>query len=179
MKSLLRIAGAIDALSTACARIGTWLVLISCLICAGVAGLRYGLNLGSNAWLEIQWYLFAAMVMLGGPYVLKVNEHVRVDIFYGRLDDRNRARLDLAGLVVFLLPTTLLLGWLSWHFFQVAWQLDEGSPNPGGLARWPVKLLLPAGFALLTLQGLAEIVKRIGHLRGAYRVDTGYEKPLQ
>jgi TRAP-type mannitol/chloroaromatic compound transport system permease small subunit len=117
--------------------------------------------------------------MFGAPYTLKVNEHVRVDLVYGRLRPRTRAWVDLLGTVFFLLPAIVLGMVLSWPFFWQAFVTGEVSANAGGLIRWPVKAVLPIGFALLALQGLAEIVKRIGYLSGVYAMDTHYEAPLQ
>jgi TRAP-type mannitol/chloroaromatic compound transport system permease small subunit len=118
-------------------------------------------------------------VLLGAASVLKRNEHVRVDIFYGRLRGRAPVLVDLFGLLLFLLPITGLLLWQSWPLFARAWATGEMSGNTGGLIRWPVMLLLPLGFALLWLQGAAEVIKRIAHLRGAIQLDTHYEKPVQ
>jgi TRAP-type mannitol/chloroaromatic compound transport system permease small subunit len=179
LKFLLRCAHAIDWLNQKAGRVAVWLVLVACLVSAGTAFARYAFNVGSNAWLEIQWYMFAAMVMLGAAYTLKINEHVRVDIFYGSLSARGKARLDLAGLIFFLMPAMLLLAWLSWPFFISSWQISEVSSSPGGLIRWPAKLMLPLGFVLVALQGVAEIIKRIAYLRGVYEMDLHYGRPLQ
>lgn len=179
MKGWLQLAHAIDRLNEWAGRIAVWLVLLACLICAAAAFARYAFNVGSNAWLEIQWYMFAGMVMLGAAYTLKVNEHVRVDVLYGSLSPRNKAKLDLAGLVVFLMPAMLLLAWLSWPFFVSSFAESEMSANPGGLIRWPVKLMLPLGFALVALQGVAEIIKRVAYLRGEYDMPLQYDRPLQ
>jgi len=179
MTSWLRVAHGIDRLNQWAGRIAVWLVLIACLVSAAVAFARYAFNIGSNAWLEVQWYLFAGMVMLGAAYTLKVNEHVRVDVLYGNLSPRNKAKLDLAGLIVFLMPAMLLLAWLSWPFFASSFAEAETSANPGGLIRWPVKLMLPLGFALVALQGVSEIIKRIAYLRGVYDMPLQYDRPLQ
>lgn len=179
MKPWLAFATLVDQLTLRFAQLATWLVLITCLISATVAFARYGLSIGSNAFLEIQWYLFGALVMLGAPFVLKVNEHVRVDILYGRLSNRGKATLDLLGFIFFLLPTTVLLMWLGWKFFHLSWVGNEMSSNPGGLVRWPAKVVQPLGFALLTLQGLAEIIKRVAYLRGELQMDAHYERPVQ
>lgn len=179
MKGLLSLAHAIDWLNERVGRLATWAVLVSCLVSAGNASLRYMLNIGSNAWLEMQWYLFAATVMLGAPLVLKVNEHVRVDVVYSRLSPRRQAMVDLFGLVLFLMPAVLLLGWMSLPYVLESWQTREVSSNAGGLIRWPFKVLVPLGCLLLSLQGLAEIVKRVAFLRGEYAMDTHYERPLQ
>jgi TRAP-type mannitol/chloroaromatic compound transport system permease small subunit len=166
VKSLLALARAIDALTERVGRVVIWLVLAATLISAGNALARYALGESSNAWLEIQWYLFGAMFLLGAGYTLKHNGHVRIDIFYNRLTPRGQAWIDLAGGLLFLLPMALLLAWLAWPMFVDAWTTHEMSPDAGGLVRWPVKLLLPAGFALLALQGVAEVIKRIGVLTG-------------
>ncbi|HBU29299.1 MAG: C4-dicarboxylate ABC transporter [Thiobacillus sp. GWE1_62_9] len=166
MKFLLALARLIDALTERIGRIAIWLVLIATLISAGNALIRYLLGESSNAWLEIQWYLFGAMFLLGAGYTLKHNGHVRIDILYNRLGPRGQAWIDLAGGLLFLLPMAVLLAWLAWPMFHEAWLTHEMSPDAGGLLRWPVKLLLPVGFALLALQGVAEVIKRIGVLSG-------------
>jgi len=159
--------------------VAAWAVLASCFISAGNALVRYGLHTSSNAWLEIQWYLFAACVMLGAAQVLRMNEHVRVDVVYGRFASRVRVWIDLLGLLGFLLPVMGLMLWLSWPLFTKMLASGEMSGNVGGLIRWPAMLMLPLGFALLTLQGLAEIIKRIAWLLHLYDMDLHYERPLQ
>ena len=166
MKTLLALARLIDALTERVGRVVIWLVLVATLISAGNALSRYLLGASSNAWLEIQWYLFGAMFLLAAGYTLKHNGHVRIDIFYNRLGPRGQAWIDLVGGLLFLLPMALLLAWLAWPMFHEAWLTNEMSPDAGGLLRWPVKLLLPAGFGLLALQGVAEVIKRIGVLSG-------------
>ena len=166
MKTLLELARLIDALTERVGRLVIWLVLVATLISAGNALVRYSLGASSNAWLEIQWYLFGAMFLLAAGYTLKHNGHVRIDIFYNRLSPRGQAWIDLVGGLLFLLPMAGLLAWLAWPMFYEAWGTQEHSPDAGGLLRWPVKLLLPAGFALLALQGVAEVIKRIGVLSG-------------
>jgi TRAP-type mannitol/chloroaromatic compound transport system permease small subunit len=160
-------------------RIAEWCVLLACLISAGNAFVRYGFSYSSNAWLEIQWYMFAAMFMLGAPYTLKRNEHVRVDVIYGNLSPRMKLWIDLLGTILFLMPAVLIMGWMSWPLFYDSLLSGETSSNAGGLIRWPVKLLLPLGFGLLALQGLSEIIKRIAVLSGQAGEITGYEKPVQ
>lgn len=179
MKTLLALSRLIDAVNQRLAGIATWLVLLSCLISAGNAMVRYAFNLSSNAWLEIQWYMFGAMFMLGASYTLKRNEHVRVDVVYGHLSTRMQLWIDLLGAILFLLPTTFIIGWLSWPMFINSYNLGEMSLNAGGLLRWPVKIFIPLGFALLTLQGLSEIIKRAGALTGHCTPPPHYEKPLQ
>ena len=179
MNALLRFCRIVDAINDRLGWIAAWAVLAACLISAGNALIRYGLDISSNAWLEIQWYLFAVTVMLGAAYVLRRNEHVRVDILYSRLSGRGQVLLDLFGLACFLLPVMALLLVLSWPIFERALVSGEVSSNAGGLVRWPAMLTLPLGFALLCLQAVAEIIKRIAYLQGRYRMDAQYEKPLQ
>jgi TRAP-type mannitol/chloroaromatic compound transport system permease small subunit len=179
MKALLAISGVIDKLNEKLAVIANFLVLLACLISAGNAFSRYAFSLSSNAWLEIQWYMFGALVMLGAAYTLKRNEHVRVDIVYGNLPTRGQIWIDIAGSVLFLLPATLIMMYLSWPVFYNSWIEHEMSGNAGGLIRWPVKIFLPLGFALLSLQGLSELIKRIAMLTGHMATDVHYDRPLQ
>ncbi len=166
MRALLKLARGIDALNEAIGHGVKWLVLAATLISAVNAGMRYGFDLSSNAWLEMQWYLFALIFLLGAGYTLKHNGHVRIDVIYGRLGPRAQAWIDLFGGVLFLLPVAGLLAWLSWHVFAESWAIQEVSADSGGLPRWPVKLAMPLGFGLLFLQGLAETIKRAGMLAG-------------
>ena len=179
MNALLRTAALIDALNEKTGRIACWLVLIACVISAGNALLRYGFNISSNAWLEIQWYLFGGIVMLGAANTLKTNQHVRVDVLYSRYSERTRLWVDLLGGLLFLLPMAVMIGWLSWPMFLNAYAIGETSSNAGGLLRWPVKLLVPLGFLLLVLQGVSEIIKRAAALAGHASLDARYERPLQ
>lgn len=133
----------------------------------------------SNTLSESQWYMFAGMVMLGASWTLKVNEHVRVDIIYGWVSERTRTWIDLLGGVFFLLPMCLLMVWFTWPWFLESWVSNEGSINSGGLVRWPAKLMVPLGFALVALQGVAEIIKCVLALTGSYVREFAYEKPLQ
>ncbi len=168
-----------DWISTQLGKIAAWAVLLAALISAGNAFVRFGLNTSSNGWLEIQWYLFATTVMLGAPIVLKLNEHVRVDIIYGKLKGHGPVYVDLFGLIFFLLPVMGFIAYLSWPLFLGMLRSGEMSGNAGGLIRWPVMMLLPLGFALMMLQGLSEIIKRIAYLMGLIQMDTHYEKPVQ
>lgn len=179
MNALLRTAALIDALNEKIGRIACWLVLIACVISAGNAMLRYGFSISSNAWLEIQWYLFGGIVMLGAANTLKTNQHVRVDVLYSRYSERTRLWVDLLGGLLFLLPMAVMIGWLSWPMFVNAYAIGEVSSNAGGLLRWPVKLLVPLGFLLLVLQGVSEIIKRAAALAGHTSLDARYERPLQ
>jgi TRAP-type mannitol/chloroaromatic compound transport system permease small subunit len=143
-----------------------WLVLAAVLVSAGNAAARYALGLGSNAWLEVQWYLFSAMFLLGAAWTLARDEHVRVDVLAARLSPRQRAWIDIAGSIFFLLPVVLVIAWHAWPMFVQSFVGQEISADAGGLLRWPVKLLIPAGFALLALQAVSEVVKRVAFLRG-------------
>jgi TRAP-type mannitol/chloroaromatic compound transport system permease small subunit len=154
-------------------------VLFACLVCAGNAILRYTFSMGSNAWLELQWYLFAFVVLFGAANTLRENGHVRVDLVYGHLTQRAQVWLDLVCLGIFLMPATLLLAWMSWPLFFESWSVGEVSGNAGGLIRWPVKLLLPVGFSILALQGVAEMVRRAAMLAGTIPLSLQYERPLQ
>jgi TRAP-type mannitol/chloroaromatic compound transport system permease small subunit len=176
---VLRFVAWVDWLSLRLGQLAAWGVGLACGVSAANALLRYGLNVGSNAWLELQWYLFAATVYFGAPALLKLNEHVRVDLLYARRSGRAKAWTDLLGLLLFLLPLCVAMVVLSWDFVHDAVVQHEVSSSPGGLLRWPVKILIPLGFALLGLQGVAEVIKRIGFLRGSYPMDTHYERPLQ
>ena len=179
MNTLLRLSALIDALNEKIGLLACWLVLFACLISAGNALLRYGFSISSNAWLEIQWYLFGGIVMLGAASTLRTNQHVRVDVLYSRYGERTRLWVDLIGGLMFLLPVAGIIGWLAWPMFINAYTIGETSSNAGGLLRWPVKLLVPTGFLLLTLQGVSEIIKRAAALAGKTGVDAHYERPLQ
>lgn len=177
MKALLAISNAIDTLNEWVGRAVLWLVIALTLISAGNAIARYGLSMSSNAWLEIQWYLFAAIFLLAAGYTLKHNGHVRIDIVYGHLPPRTQAWIDLLGGVLFLLPLTLLMVWLSWPTFFDSLRSGEVSPDAGGLIRWPVRMMVPLGFALLALQAASEIIKRFAFLQG--RIGLASEKPTE
>lgn len=170
-------------LMDACSRLlgvgAAWAFLLACLLSAANALLRYTFNLGSNAWLEAQWYLFGMAVFAGAPLLLKLNEHVRVDVFYGGRSARTKAWIDLLGIAFVLLPLCGVTAWLAWPFAMQALDQHELSPSAGGLLRWPIKMAIPLGFALLGLQALAEFFRRLAFLRGELTVDTHYERPLQ
>ena len=176
---MLAISRGIDWFNTNLAVVANWLVLLAALISAGNAGSRYLFSESSNGWLEIQWYMFAGMVLLGGPYTLKMNEHVRVDLFYGLASERTRIWIDIVGGLLFLLPICVILTYFTWPWFVESWTINEASSNAGGLVRWPVKLLLPVGFFLMAMQGVSEIIKRVAALEHVIDVDFKYEKPLQ
>jgi TRAP-type mannitol/chloroaromatic compound transport system permease small subunit len=179
MEGLLRLSRIIDAINDRFGVIANWLVLIACLISAGNAASRYLFNASSNAWLEVQWYMFAGMVLLGGPHTLKRNEHVRVDLIYSSLSERTRIWIDIICDLLFLLPICVILVYFTWPWFTESWRINETSSNAGGLIRWPVKLVLPVGFALMALQGVSELIKRVEALIHHHRLQYEYEKPLQ
>ncbi len=179
LQALLALSGLIDRINRAVAALAAFLVLASCMISAGNAAMRYLFSISSNAWLEIQWQMFAGIFLLGAPYVLQKNEHVRVDLLHAMYSPRGRLWLDILGILFFLLPATLLIAWMGWGFFMTAFTSGETSSNAGGLVLWPVKLLMPAGFLLLALQGISELIKRVAALRGIRALDLAYEKPLQ
>ena len=179
MKRLFRLAEGIDAINNVFGKIAMWAILASCVISCGNAFIRFIFSNSSNGWLEIQWYLFATAVMLGASNVLRLNEHVRVDLIYGQVSARRKVQIDLFGLIVFLLPVMSLMLVLSWPLFYDKWVIGEMSSNAGGLLRWPVWLMLPLGFFMVLLQGISEIIKRIGWLRNEYQMAIVYERPLQ
>ena len=179
MRGLLALSRAIDWLNTQLAVVANWLVLWAALISAGNAASRYLFSESSNSWLEIQWYMFAGMVLLGGPYTLKMNEHVRVDLVYGLVSERTRIWIDIIGGFLFLLPICIILVYFTWPWFVDSWNINEQSSNAGGLPRWPVKLLMPIGFGLMAIQGVSELIKRIAALEHVIDADFKYEKPLQ
>lgn len=179
MAGLLRLSGLIDRMNERIGHFCDYLILIVCLISAGNAIMRYAFNYSTNGFLEIQWYLFAAIVLLGASYTLKRNEHVRVDVVYGIVSERTRLWIDAVGMVIFLLPVTIFMIFLSWPFFLRSFQGGEVSMNAGGLILWPVKLITPLAFLLLTLQAISELIKRSAALMGIIELETKYEKPLQ
>ena len=179
MDLLLRLTRLIDSVNDRFAEIAKWAVLASCVISAGNALVRYLASYSSNSWLEIQWYLFGACVMLGAAQVLRLNEHVRVEVFYGPYPGRVQAIVDLAGLVLFLMPVMVLMIYFSWPLFLQMYRTGEMSGNSGGLIRWPAMLLLPVGFTLVLLQGISEAIKRVAWLAHKYDGEFHYERPLQ
>jgi len=166
MNGLLKIARLIDAFNERIGRMLIWLVLVMTLVSAANAVSRYLLNISSNAFLELQWYLFALVFLLCAGYTLLHNEHIRIDIIVARFSAQTRAWIDVFGTVFFLLPVSLYIMWLSWPIFLNAWNSGEMSSNAGGLIRWPARLTIPVGFFLLSVQGVSELIKRIAFLRG-------------
>lgn len=166
MKLLLGLSRAIDALNERVGHLLYWLILVMVLVSAGNATSRYALSIASNAWLELQWYLFSAVFLLCAGYTLLHNEHIRIDVIANLFKRRTQIWVDVFGMLFFLLPLSLYMTWSSWPVFMNAWNSGEISASAGGLIRWPARLLVPAGFFLLTLQGLSELVKRIAVLKG-------------
>ena len=166
MNFLLSVSRLIDAVNERIGRLVYWLVLIMVLVSAGNALSRYALSVASNAWLELQWYLFAAVFLLCAGYTLRHNEHIRIDVIAGLLSRRAQAWIDIFGTVFFLLPMATFIMWLSWPIFMNAWNSSEISGSAGGLIRWPVRLLVPLGFFLLSLQGVSELIKQVAFLKG-------------
>jgi TRAP-type mannitol/chloroaromatic compound transport system permease small subunit len=179
MNLLLKFCALIDDINTRFGTLASWAIVLSCFISCGNALIRFGFSISSNAWLEIQWYLFALCVMLGASLVLRLNEHVRVDIFYGQVSSRAKVYVDIFGLVVFLLPVMGLMAYLALPEFLKMFANNEMSTNAGGLIRWPAMMLLPLGFFLVFLQGLSETIKRVAWLRGEFEMNLVYERPLQ
>ena len=166
MSSLLSFSRFIDAINEKIGLAISWALLLAVLICSGNALVRYIFNNSSNAWLEIQWYLFGAIFLLASAYTLKRNEHVRIDVVVGRFSKRTQVWIDVFGFIFFLLPATLLILYFSIPFAYESIRNQEVSSNAGGLIIWPAKTLIPVGFFLLTLQGISELIKRIGFLMG-------------
>jgi TRAP-type mannitol/chloroaromatic compound transport system permease small subunit len=166
MQALLAFSRAVDFINERIGKAMTWLVLAAVLVSSINALVRYGFNRSSNAWLELQWYLFGAVVLLGAAYTLKQNEHIRIDIVTANLSQNVRNWIDVIGHALFLIPLCLLLLWLGVPFFMRSFMSGEVSASAGGLIVWPAKLLVPLGFALLLAQGVSELIKRIAFMRG-------------
>ncbi|MGB6242288.1 MAG: TRAP transporter small permease subunit [Castellaniella sp.] len=166
MNTLLALSRAIDAINRRVGQAVTWLILIAVIVSATNATVRKIFNLSSNAWLELQWYLFGGVFLLAAGYTLLKNEHVRVDVLATHLSRRTQLYIEIFGVLFFLLPMAGMIMWLSWPFFMDAFVNHEQSSNAGGLIRWPAKILIPIGFALLVAAGLSHLIKCIGCLRG-------------
>lgn len=166
VSALLSISRLIDSFSELIGKIIMWLIFASVVISAGNAVIRKMFDISSNGWLEIQWYLFSAVFLLGSGFAFLRNAHVRIDFISTKLSDRTNAIIDSLGIVVFLIPLCLIFINLSWPLFHNAWVSGEMSQNAGGLIRWPVMLMIPAGFACLLIQGISELIKRIAFLTG-------------
>jgi len=166
MQPLLSLSKWIDAFNERIGLAVSWALLAAVLICAGNALVRYLLNTSSNAWLEIQWYLFGAMFLLASAYTLKRNEHVRIDVVVRRFSKRTQVWVDIFGFLFFLLPAVGLILYFGLPYAMESIRNQEVSSNAGGLIVWPAKVLIPIGFLMLTLQGVSELIKRVGFLMG-------------
>ena len=183
MRAALCLARLIDGMNRRLAQIMGWALFAMVLLGAYNAIARslekeLGLSLSSNAYIEAQWYLFSLVFLLGAPYALRSNAHVRVDVLYGEHSERGKAWTDLLGGALFLIPFCAFAIWISWDFVGNSLEVRELSPDPGGLPRWPLKLVVPVAFGLLGLQGISEVVKRIALLRGMSAEDIGLEEPV-
>lgn len=182
MRALLAASRWIDAATRLIGRSVAWLIIVAALISAGNAVIRKLFDVSSNAWLELQWWLFAAVFLLAAPWTLALNEHIRIDIVNERLPRWARNTIEIVGHVFFLLPTAALIAYTSWGFFLSAWEQNEQSPNYGGLPQWPVKLLIPVAFAILFAQGISELIKRVAIIKGDLpddRLDAGHPASVQ
>jgi TRAP-type mannitol/chloroaromatic compound transport system permease small subunit len=166
LDALLKLSARVDAVSNQIGKLIRWLVLASVLISAGNAIIRKAFNISSNAFLEIQWYLFAGVFLLGSGFAFMRNVHVRIDFISSKLSKRTNTVIDILGIVIFIIPLCLIMVWLSWPLFSTALATGEMSQNAGGLIRWPAYLLMPLGFGLLFVQSLSELVKRFAYLKG-------------
>jgi TRAP-type mannitol/chloroaromatic compound transport system permease small subunit len=166
LDALLKLSAGVDAFSNLIGKLIRWLVLASVLISAGNAIIRKAFNISSNAFLEIQWYLFAGVFLLGSGFAFMRNVHVRIDFISSKLSKRTNTVIDILGIVIFIIPLCLIMVWLSWPLFSTALATGEMSQNAGGLIRWPAYLLMPLGFGLLFVQSLSELVKRFAYLKG-------------
>lgn len=177
MSSLLNLSRLIDGLTDRVGRLMMWLILATTLISAGNAIFRKIFNNSSNAMLEIQWYLFAAVFMLGSGYAFLKNAHVRIDFVSSKFSARGRNIVDVAGILLFVFPLCYLMVKLSWPVFANAWESGEVSSNAGGLVRWPVYLLIPAGFVMLAVQSVSELIKRLAFLTGSGPDPLSHDEP--
>ena len=183
MRSLLRLSRAIDRVNERIGRLVGWLTLAMVLIGAYNAVARYlgrylGTDLSSNAYLELQWYFFSLVFLLAASYTWQRDAHVRVDLLYGRLSDRGRAWIDLVGTLFLMLPFTAVALWLSWPSVRNSWAVREVSPDPGGLARYPIKTVILFAFALLILQGISQVIKQVAILQGLERAEEPRQEVL-
>jgi len=166
MQALLKFSKAVDWLNTLVGKYVIWLILASTVISAVNAVVRKAFNMSSNAYLEVQWYLFAAAFLLAAGYTLLNGEHVKIDVISSRLTKRGQILIDIFGFVFFLTPVCIAILWYGIPFFLKGFYSGEMSSNAGGLIRWPVYLMMPLGFSLLLLQGWSELIKRIAFLKG-------------
>jgi len=177
LDALLRFSSFVDRANERIGRWSGWLTLLAIVICTVNAVVRYALNLSSNAWLEMQWYLNSATFLLVAAYTLKVNAHVRIDVIAGKLSPRAQAWIDILGALLGLLPACLIIAWYSWPSLVNSYLINEYSSDPGGLIRWPIRLLIPVAFGLLALQGVSEIIKKVAFLKGLIPYPGEHVKP--
>ncbi|PPD16669.1 MAG: sugar transporter [Methylobacterium sp.] len=166
MQNLLKISGIIDAFNTRVGQFFKWAILAAVLVSALNAIIRKLFNVSSNAWLEMQWYLFGAVFMLCAAYTFLKNEHIRIDVVTSHFAKRTRDWIDVIGHIFFLIPFCWIMIWHGWPFFLRSFEINEQSMNAGGLTVWPAKILVPLGFVLLLLQAFSELIKRVAILRG-------------
>ena len=166
MKVLLALSRLIDGATRTLGQWVAWLVIAAALISAGNAVIRKLFDLSSNAWLELQWWLFSAVFLLAAPWTLALNEHIRIDILNQRFPQRVRNAIEIIGHLLFLMPMAAVIVWTSWPFFLTSYEQNEQSSNYGGLPQWPAKFLIPLAFSILFIQGVSELIKRIAIMRG-------------
>ena len=179
MRRLLAFTDLVDRLTEQLGQWLKWLVLFSSLISAFNALMRYTIHYSSNAWLEIQWYMFGAMFLLAAGYALKHEEHVRVDVLFSKMTPKQQAWLDVFGGIFFLMPMAIIIAWMSIPMVRNSIHSMEYSSDPGGLLRWPIKIVIPIGFVLLAIQGVAEIIKKFAVATGVREPGKAYERPVQ
>lgn len=179
MNTLLAFADWVDRRTETLGQWLKWLVLLSSLVSAGNALIRYGFRTSSNSWLEIQWYMFGAMFLLAAGYALKYEEHVRVDVLFSRMSPRTQAWVDIFGHIFFLLPAAILIAWMSIPMVVNSMRINEMSSDMGGLLRWPIKIMIPIGCVLLAIQAVAELIKKVAALRGLREFGPTYQRPVQ
>ena len=179
MKLLLAFSRFIDAVNEHIGRLTHWLILAAVLISAANAVARYGLNLSSNAFLDLQWFLLSIVFLGAAGYTLKHNQHVRIDLITAKLSKRTQAWIDVFGGLCMLLPVCAIIFWYGWTAFLEAYRVQEGSLDAGGLPRWPIKFMVPLAFLLLILQGLSETIKRVAYLKGLVAEDTEHHAELE
>jgi TRAP-type mannitol/chloroaromatic compound transport system permease small subunit len=177
MKALLGLSRLIDAMTRLIGQWVAWLIVAAALISAGNAVIRKLFDLSSNAWLELQWWLFSAVFLLAAPWTLALNEHIRIDVVNQRLPQWARNAIEIIGHVFFLLPMAAVVVWTSWPFFVTSYEQNEQSSNYGGLPQWPAKFLIPLAFSILFLQGVSELIKRIAIIRGDLAETDGSGHP--
>ncbi|WP_347139910.1 TRAP transporter small permease subunit [Paracoccus sp. SSK6] len=181
MGGLLALSRGIDRVNTVIGRNVSWLILLAIFVSAINAIIRKAFSVSSNAWLELQWYLYGAAFLLAAAYTLLENEHIRIDIVFATWSRRVQHWIELLGHIFFLMPFVLLTLWLTWPWLARSFRTGEMSMNAGGLILWPAKALLFAGFVLLLLQGISEIIKKIAVMRGIipdFHAPTGHHAPL-